>query len=185
MLLQPGVLTSAFLAGKRRSYTSPLRLYLVISVVFFVLIAWLAQRGLLLDPNQNIADHAAAQASFMTDTLPRLMFLFMPVFALFLKLAYLKRFYFDHLIHAVHLHSIAFIALAAMLPFENYSQWWAVAIQSALLLYLLAYLLRSMRHVYQSGWTTTILKLLLVLLAYLGMISAVIEAASNMQILSD
>ena len=32
----PGKLTSEFLAGRRRAYTSPLRLYLAISITFFV-----------------------------------------------------------------------------------------------------------------------------------------------------
>jgi hypothetical protein len=32
LLLQPGVLTSEYLAGRRRSYTPPLRLYRVIRV---------------------------------------------------------------------------------------------------------------------------------------------------------
>ena len=44
----PGKLTCEFLAGRRRMYTSPLRLYLVISISFFVLVAWLAGSGILL-----------------------------------------------------------------------------------------------------------------------------------------
>ncbi len=40
LFLRPGVLTDEFLAGRRRTYTPPLRLYLVISISFFILVAW-------------------------------------------------------------------------------------------------------------------------------------------------
>ena len=53
----PGMLTSDFLAGRRRTYTPPLRLYLVTSIAFFVLAAWLAQSGMLLDPGQDPTSH--------------------------------------------------------------------------------------------------------------------------------
>ncbi len=39
LLLRPGRLTELYLAGKRASYVSPLRMYLVISLVFFVIFA--------------------------------------------------------------------------------------------------------------------------------------------------
>ena len=38
LFLRPGVLTREYLAGRRRYYTSPLRLYLVISVVCFLFV---------------------------------------------------------------------------------------------------------------------------------------------------
>ena len=46
LFLQPGTLTAEFLAGRRRVYTPPLRLYIVISVSFFVIAAWIARQGL-------------------------------------------------------------------------------------------------------------------------------------------
>ena len=49
----PGKLTREFLAGRRRAYTSPLRLYLAISISFFVLAAWAAGSGFLLEPGQD------------------------------------------------------------------------------------------------------------------------------------
>lgn len=70
----PGMLTEEFLAGRRRTYTPALRLYLVISISFFVLVAWVAQSGLLLAPGQDPGFDAALQARFMSDDLPRLMF---------------------------------------------------------------------------------------------------------------
>lgn len=39
LLLRPGSLTELYLAGKRASYVPPVRMYLVISLVFFVIFA--------------------------------------------------------------------------------------------------------------------------------------------------
>ena len=119
LFLRPGRLTEEFLAGRRQAYTSPLRLYLFISVAFFILLAWVASRGLLLEQGQTVEGDAAEQARFMSDLMPRLMFVLLPVFALLLKAAFHRRLYFDHLIHSVHLHCAAFIILAVMLPVEK------------------------------------------------------------------
>ena len=39
LLLRPGYLTQQFLAGRRASYLSPFRLYLVVSIVFFLVVS--------------------------------------------------------------------------------------------------------------------------------------------------
>ena len=88
LLTRPGVLTREYLAGRRRLYTPPLRLYLAISVSFFILVAWLASRGFLLDSDQTVELDAASQARFMSEALPRLMFLLLPAFALMVKVVF-------------------------------------------------------------------------------------------------
>ena len=50
----PGMLTSEFLAGRRRRYTSPLRLYLFISIAFFVVIAWAARSFVPVYERSNV-----------------------------------------------------------------------------------------------------------------------------------
>lgn len=187
LFLQPGVLTQEFLAGRRKAFTPPLRLYLVISVSFFLLVAWLAAQGVLLDPEQTIDLDAASQARFMSDELPRLMFLLMPVFALLLKLAFWRRLYFDHLIYSIHLHSAAFIVLAAMLPMEQVASehWIPMVAQIALLAYFVTYFTISIHRVYQSSWPAASLKSFIILFAYLVIVGGLIEASSNFLILSD
>ena len=91
----PGLLTCEYVAGRRRHYVSPLRLYLVISIAFFVVVAWFAEDGVLLDPGQDLVRDAALQAQFLSDDLPKLMFVLLPVFALLLKAAYARRLYID------------------------------------------------------------------------------------------
>jgi uncharacterized protein DUF3667 len=45
LLTRPGLLTEQYLAGKRQSYSPPLRSYLVISIVYFVLASIFAAQG--------------------------------------------------------------------------------------------------------------------------------------------
>jgi hypothetical protein len=187
LFAQPGGLTSEFLAGKRKTYTPPLRLYIFISVSFFVLMAWAASRGLLLDQAQSVETDAARQANFMSDDLPRLMFLLMPVFALILKALFRKRLYFDHLIFSVHLHSAAYVILAVMLPFEGVANRNvpALILQTALLIYMVAYLVISLRRVYVTTWIGAAARALAVLFAYMIVVSGLIETTSTFLIISD
>jgi len=185
----PGTLSSEFLAGRRRSYTSPLRLYLVISVSFFLLVAWFASQGLLLDPGLDRDPASAGQAEFMSNELPRLMFVLLPIFALLLKLAFPKRLFFDHIVYSLHLHSVAYVVLAFMLPLESLAtKYWAALIaQVAVFAYFLIYFVASLRRVYGSGWAIACVKSIAILLGYLVIVSVVIEttSAGSFQILSD
>jgi len=183
----PGMLTSEFLDGRRRTYTPPLRLYLVISISFFILVAWLAQSGILLEPGQDPGFDAAVQARFLSDDLPRLMFVLLPIFALLLKVVYLRRLYFDHLIFSLHLHSAAYVILIMMLPLEDLANRHVVLmiVQVALFFYFLAYFVIAVRRVYQSGWLAVALKSAVVLFGYMIVVSVAIENSSNFRIIAD
>jgi hypothetical protein len=181
------MLTSEYLAGRRRKYTPPLRLYLVTSISFFVLVAWMAQSGVLLDPGQDPRFDAAVQARFLSDDLPRLMFVLLPVFALLLKAMYFRRLYFDHLIFSLHLHTAGYVVLALMLPLEdvaNESIGLLIA-QFVLLAVFLAYFVIAVQRVYPSSWLVAVPKSAAVLLGYLIVVSVVIENTSNFLIIAD
>lgn len=183
----PGMLTEEFLAGRRRTYASPLRLYLAISISFFVLAAWAAQSGLLLEPGQDPGFDAAVQASFLSDDLPRLMFVLLPVFALLLKIVYVNRLYFDHLIFSLHLHSAAYAVLAMMMPLEALASQHIILLisQIVLLVYFFAYFVLAVRRVYRSDWPGVAFKTAVVLFAYMIIVSVVIENTSNFLIIAD
>lgn len=183
----PGKLTSEFLAGRRRQYTSPLRLYLFISIAFFIVIAWAARSGILLEPGQDPAFDAAVQARFLSDDLPRLMFLLLPVFATLLKIVYPRRLYFDHLIFSLHLHSAGYILLALAMPLENIAGQNVIALvlQALLLGYFLAYFVLAMRRVFAPSWPALALKSAGVLLGYMMLVSLVIENTSSFLIIAD
>ena len=187
LLAHPGLLTREYLAGHRRRYTPPVRLYLVVSVSFFLLTTWLASRGMLLEEGQDLASDAPDQARFLGDELPRLMFVLLPVFALLLKLAFWRSLYFDHLIFSLHFHAAAYITLALMLPLEKVSNesWLAVGAQIVLLNYLVAYLVIALRQVYRCTWTGAAVRSSVLLMGYLIVFSMVIEAASSLLIISD
>jgi hypothetical protein len=187
LLLHPGRLTYEFLDGRRRAYTPPLRLYLVISIAFFVLVAWLAQSGILLEPGQDPGFDAAVQARFLSDDLPRLMFLLLPMFALLMKGVYVKRLYFDHLIFSIHLHSAAYVVLAMMLPLEELANRHVVLmiLQVVVFVYFLAYFLIAVRRVYQSTWLAVVTRSAIVLFGYMILVSIVIENTSNFRIIAD
>ena len=181
LLLQPGVLTAEYLAGRRRRYSSPLRFYLVVGVLFFVVAAWIAGQGALLEEGQTIDGAAADQARLVGDLLPKLMFILLPAFAFLLKVAFRERLYFDHLIHALHLHTIGYILLALMLPLEEAATDNIVAfiVQIAMMGYLLAAFVLSLRHVYTTGWTVALLKSLAVLVGYSIIVAASLEFAGH------
>ena len=184
---RPGMLTCEFLDGRRRTYTSPLRLYLTISILFFLFAAWLARSGIMLEPGQDPRFDAAIQAGFLSDDLPRLMFVLLPVFALLLKMVYVDRLYFDHLIFSLHLHSAAYVILAMMMPLEALANRHIVLmlLQVAILLYFLAYFVLAMRRAYQSSWPGVAIKSTLVLFVYVIVISVVVENTSNFMIIAD
>ena len=130
---------------------------------------------------------AESQAQFLSDDLPRLMFVLLPVFALTLKLAFRKRLYFDHLIYSIHLHSASFVVLAAMLPLERVASnhWAPLVLQMVLLGYFIWYFTISIRRVYQSNWPITFLKSFVILFVYMIIVSVAIETSSSFLIMSD
>ena len=183
----PGMLTAEFLAGRRATYSPPLRLYLVFSIVFFLLIAWLASSGILLEPGQDPVFDAAVQTRFLSDELPTLMIVLLPAFALLMKIVYWRRLYFDHVIFSVHLHCAAYVVLAGVLPLE------VLATRNVLLLWLqvilftcfCTYFALAMRRVYGAGWVGIVLRTALVLLAYTIIVAVAVESASQFAIITD
>ena len=104
----------------------------------------------------------------MIDRAPYLMFGLVPTFALLLKLMYLRRrrLYLEHLIFALHVHALAFIAFAlsaGLGALELSSRWdldWWMAAAP------FGYLFVAMRRVYGQSLGVTALKALGLLFAY-------------------
>jgi len=185
LIWRPGVLTSEFLAGRRRLYSPPFRLYLVVSVLFFMLGAWVAGQGVLLSEGQTLKADAVGQARLFADYVPRLMFFLLPAFALLSKVAFRDRFYFDHLIHSLHLHSVAYIVFALMLPLEQAANelMLAMVIQLILFIYMMASVVISFHHVYCVGWLVATAKAIGILLGYMVLIAGSFEAVSYFMML--
>lgn len=113
----------------------------------------------------NRADKQAL-VELVTKNLPILMFIMLPIFALILKLLYIRRniLYVNHIMHAVHLHSFAYIiyglSLIVIMLSDGESSLgdWAGGIGFTL---VTTYGYYSFKRVYGQGWFKTITKFIL------------------------
>lgn len=96
--------------------------------------------------------------------LPKMMFILLPVFALILKLLYIRRkvYFIDHAVFTLHVHSFFFLA---MLLYGLVSYWLHFPGIFSILIFL--YLFLAMRKVYRQGIFKTFIKMLLLLFAYI------------------
>jgi hypothetical protein len=96
---------------------------------------------------------------------PKMMFLMLPLFALILKITFSKsrKFYVEHLIYTFHLHCFFFIFLTfVMLPEMIIPVDWAIVEWINLLatIYVIWYIFRSLRVVYNRNIFRTITKMM-------------------------
>ena len=112
-------------------------------------------------------DRAEGQVviSQMLKNLPIMMLFTLPLFALILKLFYIRRnqYYITHLVHALHLHSFAYLTygLAFLMAMYWLPQGSAATITIVVaLLIVTAHSYFSYLNVYNQGWLKTLLKFL-------------------------
>jgi hypothetical protein len=224
LLLKPGELTVRYLAGQRKHFVLPLRLYLTISVIVLLAIRLAAQAGLEGAPKVNFRVDAGKAANtmnihigqgragmkdgqFYCNGLPQwvctrlqrridtdvaslqaqllqmgerivaqlgsAMFVMLPAFALWMKLAWWDRRlrYTEHLVFALHLHAFWFGALLLALP----SQTWLTVLG---LLAVPVYGWLAVGRVYGGGRLSRLLRSALVSVLYLATLAAVVVGLS-------
>ena len=121
---------------------------------------------------------------YFISKLPFIIFFYLPVFALFIWLLYLRRRfnYMEHLIFAFHTQTMFFVLYGIALLFEEIigSGW---AINTAHLIFLF-YLYKGMRNFYGQGRVKTILKFILLNLIFftLAIIAAIISLLASFSI---
>jgi len=118
---QPGAVTADYLAGKRRQYTPPVRLYLASSAAFFL--------GFLLTRPVVEAYYGLGDAGGVgyTDVMSRVVIMLLPAAAIVLKVLYLRsrRPLLHHLIFSLHVGSAALLwALLLMLAAAGLRASW-------------------------------------------------------------
>ena len=108
--------------------------------------------------------------------LPYLLFVSLPLFALILKLVYVRRkqFYFaDHGVFTIHLYVFSFIVLLVVFGLDKLkglTGWdFLDTLQGFAFFGLVVYLYVAMRNFYKQGWGKTFLKFLLVAILSLVM----------------
>ena len=173
LVKRPGFLSYEYINGRRLSFTSPVRMYLVISLVFFFVLPLILPESTVTNPSHEISVDQYSQA----------MFVLLPIFALLLKMLYRQVFYLAHIVFTVHLFSAMFIVFAAILSMEvKADRYLAILlIQLALLIYMLSYLLIALRVTYRDSWLKTSLKSLALLVLFLPIIAGAIELASRVR----
>lgn len=181
LFTKPGVVTSEYIEGKRASYLPPLRIYISISIVYFLIVE-------LIDSNQiffvnfGVDDGSAGN---LAKVIQYALFFLVPVLAGLSKLLYRKRkqFYVEHLIFSFHIHSIWLV----LLMFELFTVWlnktfeigWVTIVAGILsfpaqlgtFLYVVLYL----KRLYNQSWIKTILKTLILMVLYIAALVAVIS----------
>ncbi len=210
LFLKPGALTREYLAGRRRRYVQPLRLYLTISL--FALLALRLATTVDVDLPPGTADKLAhtnelqvemvgqgrvgmRDGAFYCQNLPgwlcrrlerrldldrralrrefelaperfvshfgQAMFVLLPMFALWLKLAWWNRGlrYTEHLVFALHLHAYWFVAILLTLLQVN-------ALTIAATLSMPVHALLASRRVYGGRWGATVARNAAVMAAY-------------------
>jgi hypothetical protein len=92
-------------------------------------------------------------------SLPRALFVLLPVFAGIVALFYRRRRFSQHLVFALHLHAATFVLLSLVQPLNLTKNRAVVAVAGTLMLVaLVAYALKSFRTVYRDGWGWTLIK---------------------------
>jgi len=141
---------------------------------FSWLSGWLTEERLKATCNKVVADHGQSYGRALLDNIPMMMFFFMPVMALVVKLGYplSRRYYVEHLLFLVHFHAFFFLILSLNLLAEwlfeetRLPDWPSTTLAVITAIYVPVYLYRSMRLVYQQSPGVTLAKYALLSLAY-------------------
>jgi hypothetical protein len=180
LLFKPGALTVEFLAGRRARYFSPIRLYLVCSLLFFAVVALAPQKAFTLtDRDRKEAGEEALKRSEqvlhdvgdrLTHNTARAMFVLMPVLGALTWIFYRRAqpYYIPHLYYSVHVHSFAFLVLAVAALWEFAGPYGGV-IAKPLRFVLVPYHYIALRNVFggtrlQAAWKGTVIGLLYLIL---------------------
>ena len=179
LLFNPGVLTTEFLVGRRVRYIPPLRMYLFISIVFFLLLS--LQATDVASP--NVED--LFWDNFFDRHLPRIFFILLPLFALLLQILNArgaKKGYIRHFVFALHFHAFTFVLVIVYLMLTVVLRWLGLSSLNWIFASLLApvlvlYLFVAMRKVYNQSFAKTLLKVTLLLLSYSLVMAVVVITA--------
>jgi hypothetical protein len=249
LVAKPGHLTREFAKGRRASYMSPVRLYLVVSLIFFFVMslagdfeitvngkaredlreAWEEIRSdpdfLAVYERMNAEDRAVIRERFglteeeiaqlnarltdaepaaetdvsewelelsreamvlgraelrdkILDGMPVAMFFLLPLFAVLMKLFYPRRYYTEHFVFGLHLHSFLFLVFTVIMLFPESAEGsiegaWAW-LRGLLLFWGLVYVFLMSKRVYAQPGFVTGLKLVAVASCYVVLLGVAI-----------
>ena len=193
LVVRPGELTREYLAGRRVRYLSPLRVYLTCSVLFFFLSAVVPETQ--VDAQGREGRHGVVQVGHSTpklaasvrSSLPRTMFILVPLFAALIGVAYRvrRRRYPQHLAFALHAHAVLFLGLAIMLAARLIPNLRAALWFDGLLAIAIAvHVVYAAKRVYEMDVMATIGRLALAGALYFAAFIAVLYATFAVEVLT-
>lgn len=179
LLIKPGFLTSEYIAGRRVRYIPPIRLYLFVSIVFFLVLSMKNRSAAEVNEDVRFWNR------FFEVQLPRLFFLLLPLFALILHAVNTRskpNFYVRHFIFSLHFHVFIFVfALLFLGCSELFMRlgWGMINgyIGLGFVGATLGYLFIAMRRVYGGSHARTAVQMVLLLLVYSIVLSSVVLLA--------
>lgn len=113
--------------------------------------------------------------------IPKVMFFLLPLFALLMKLLYIRHkiYYIKHLVFALHVHTFFFLTFILILIFPK---WYIITVG---LLGIYVYFYNALRKVYQQGKFKTFFKMQLIWFFYLLFLPFGITALALLAIISN
>jgi len=174
LICYPGLLSKEFIKGRRVSYTPPLRMYLVLSLMFFVMIS-LIHTSTNQEGNVQIAFFLFPSGTL--EKLPKLMLIMLPVYAALIKMFYKKSFYMGNLIFSLHMHSFIYLMFMVIFPMNQYDSkyeflYW---LQYPFWAYFAYYPLIALKVMFDKSWLYTIFVYILSFLLYMGIMGLSLE----------
>ena len=117
--------------------------------------------------------------------LPLMMFLLLPFYAMLLKLLYLRsgRYYVEHIIYALHIHSYLFLTLGGVLGWYLTAPWFGYRAAPPDLLviafwsWIVLYAWFAMKRMYGQGWWKTTTKYLFLGFSYIVLLAFAVIGA--------
>lgn len=180
LFVNAGQATTDYLEGQRAAYMAPLRIYLSLSVVYFLI-------SELTETDQVFFVNLSSQNELPFDLVNLIqysLFLLVPVFGglLYLFNRGQRTFYIEHLIIALHIHSVWFVLLT-LEPLTLIGMEWASAswldtvfriIRTVAQVSTMVYLAIYIRRMYENSWPGTILKSIGIMFSYMLILASLI-----------
>jgi hypothetical protein len=178
-LLKPGLLTRRYVEGQRARYLSPVRLYLIVSVVYFLVAAAAPSLdspesgrqtvgpGVRIDITGPGTGGRVSAEDRKKLLVPRVSFALLPAFAGIVALFYRGQRFPTSLVFAVHVHAFVFVALtlSEAIKFTG-SRIVAAVVGAGIFLYITSYVFLALRAVFGGRALATAGKMVAIGLFY-------------------